>query len=228
MISLWDETQGVPLTRLQANRNIFYLDLLEDKEIHFEIKLKELQMFKYEKATDKEIIETSILKVTAFKENTGLLMKRKTYNMSEAMIFDDVALNDIELAKKVDQSNLDNFVMKIQRSRKGVNVGIEINNLKALASISDLLRVYEFINYIPQTLLEENLESAKKNLMMSQMLEPKLFTFNIVTQNNQICLPSSTDTSLIIESKHFSYEKRLIKCFSYSKLTPHYSSRCKT
>lgn len=212
MLTLWDETRELPLTRLQAINKKMSILRTQDRKVYFDFKFYELQAMKYHPVSKDEVTEASILSVTAFSEHQSVsMMSNRRFLISPGLNLEYVPFQDEKDAAfgKEEEERIsgkaapysENLTIKVSviEGRKTVNV--DMKDLKVMIYLEEMMRIFDFIIYVPEPLLEEDREAQIKMGEVVEYREPTSLVFTVMANDSYFCIPSGTEYAIILKCK---------------------------
>lgn len=223
LITLWDETRDFPLARLQASQKRMLFKRSQERVTSFQFKIFEMQLFKYNLISKYEVSEASLLSVTAFSEKQSTpMISNKKFLIKDGCILESIHPEDdseyrysgmsVEEQEeedwrnspvKIDENYRENLSVKVVMHNGEKTITAEMQDLKVMAYVEDLLRIFEFCKYVPEALLEEDRDAQIK---MGQVIEhrtPSSMVFTVMANDSYFCIPTGTENVIIFKSKNF-------------------------
>lgn len=206
-LTLWDETTDLPLTRAQVVEMFLEFSASEKREKLIDIKFREVQLFKYVNVGEKEVSEVSIFNVTtSSEERSAAMTRRRKFSVEEGWNLEEIPQSSQKLElelKKSQQSKSKNCKVEIKIDELVTAMMVELQDLRVMVHVNELLRILEFVNYVPEPLIVEDGDFEQRLIGVKELREPKSLEVIVIAKNNSICIPSPMEHCLIIQSTSF-------------------------
>ena len=142
---------------------------------------------------------------------------KQSANMSSSKKFrinSDLTLEDLHAegdAEKIEQGSIQipekgsqNITITVFLYNNFKNIHVEVRDLKAMVYLEELLRIFEFCYYVPDSLVENDLSTkiSKEDVLASEE-SAAFMTFTLVATESHICIPSGEEHVLILKCMTF-------------------------
>jgi hypothetical protein len=139
------------------------------------------------------------------------MISNKTFKINPDLTLGCLQKDDKEkdlsemIAKQAGNAGYDskNISIAVYVHNKRKNIHVDILNMKAMIHLEDLLRIFDFCNYVPVPLLEDD-DSLKVSMAeVSKNEESASMAFTLIANESHFCIPSGEKHALIFKGKHF-------------------------